>query len=149
MTRFSLLATVLIAASAVLEAKGTTVKLTLSGPGLAAPIEIVAPAVLTGSNVWEGSFIGDKLGAAPPVKAPIYILTFDVQLPEWMRQGVKTMYTVSLARDAKSGELLLNLPGPGEAGYLRNVGTILRDGQDGHWHRPPLAWATAIDKYIP
>jgi hypothetical protein len=148
MRRF-LVALVLIAACIGVEAKGTTVKLSLTGPGLAQPIEIVEPAILGGSNVWEGSFIGDTLAAAPPVKPRIYTLSFDVRLPEWMRQGVKTMYTVSLARDAKSGELLLYLPGRGEPGYPRNVGTMLRDGQDGHWHRASLAWATALAKYVP
>jgi hypothetical protein len=149
MSRFCLIASVLIAASAVLEAKGTTVKLTLTGPGLANAVAIVDPAILGGSNVWDGRFIGDTLIAAPTVKPGIYTLAFDVRLPEWMRQGIKTMYTVSLARDAKTGELLLYLPGRGEPGYPRNVGTMLRDGQDGHWHRPSLAWATAIAKYMP
>jgi hypothetical protein len=149
MHRFLVVALVLIGTSVDLGAKGTTVKLTLTGAGLAAPIAIVNPTILGGSNVWEGSFIGDTLRAAPRVKAPIYTLTFDVQLPEWMRQGVKTMYTASLARDAKTGELLLYLPGRGEPGYPRNVGTMLRDGQDGHWHRPSAAWAAAIAKYIP
>ena len=146
--RLFLLVLIALCASVGLGAKGTTVKLTLSGPGLAAPIEIVDPAILGGSNVWEGSFIGGTL-AAPPLQPPMYTLTFDVRLPEWMRQGVKTMYAVSLTRDAKSGELLLYLPGRGEPGYPRNVGTMLRDGQDGHWHRPPAAWAAAIAKYIP
>lgn len=138
-----------VVASIGLEAKGTTVKLTLTGPGLANPIEIVEPAILSVSNVWEGRFIGDTLAAAPPVKPRIYTLAFDVRLPEWMRQGVKTMYTVSVARDAKSGALLLYLPGRGEPGYPRNIGTMLRDGQDGRWHRPSLAWATALAKYLP
>ena len=76
-------------------------------------------------------------------------MAFDVQLPEWQRAGVKTMYTVSVARDARTGALWLYLPGRGEPGYALNVGTILRDTQDGHWHRPSPAWASAIAKYLP
>ena len=71
-----------------------------------------------------------------------------MQSPEWMRRPVKPLYAVSVARDAR-GALWLYLPGRGEAGYSLNVGTILRDGQDGHWHRPPLSWAASIGKYIP
>jgi hypothetical protein len=143
-----LLAFVLLA-SIALEAKGTTVKLTLTGPGIAVPIEIVAPDVLAGSNVWEGSFLGAALDGVPRVKKPIYTVSFDVQTPEWMRQPVKTMYAVSVARDAATGELVLYLPGRGQPGYSLNVSAMLRDGQDGQWHRPPLTWATAIGKYIP
>jgi hypothetical protein len=59
-----------LAASIGLDAKGTTVKLTLTGPGLARPVEIVDPVVLGWSNVWEGGFLGDTLAAAPRVKVP-------------------------------------------------------------------------------
>ena len=135
-------------ASIGLEAKGPTVKLTITGPGLAAPIDIVEPAILDGSNVYGGSFVGEMVAAAPPVDTPIYTVSFHVQSPEWMRRPVKAMYAVSVARDAR-GALWLYLPGRGEAGYALNVGTILRDGQDGHWHRPPLSWAAAIAKFIP
>ena len=139
----------ILLASIGLDAKGPTVKLTLTGPGLAAPIEIVEPAILAGSNVYAGSFIGERIAVAPRVERPIYTVSFHVQSPEWMRRPVKAMYAVSVARDTRTGALWLYLPGRGEAGYALNVGTILRDGQDGHWHRPPLAWASAIGTYLP
>jgi len=149
MRRFFLVAFALIAASSALDAKGPTVKLTLSGPGLARPVEITDPGLLHGSNVWMGSFFGETDAAAPVVTSPVYTVAFDVQLPEWHRAGVKTMYTVSVARDARTGGLWLYLPGRGEPGYALNVRTILRDTQDGHWHRPSPAWASAIRKYLP
>ena len=149
MRRFCLVALALIAASSALDAKGPTVKLTLSGPGLAQPVEITDPGLLHGSNVWMGSFLGATAAAAPAVMAPIYTVAFDVRLPEWQRAGVKTMYTVSVARDARTGGLWLYLPGRGEPGYTLNVRTILRDTQDGRWHRPSPGWASAIAKYLP
>ena len=79
-------------------------------------------------------------------KGPTYSVSFAVQPPRQL--PVKTAYAVSVARDARTGALWLYLPGPGEAGYRLNVGTILRDTQDGHWHRPPQAWADAITKYM-
>jgi len=136
-------------ASIGLEAKGATVKLTLNGPGLAAPVEIVEPAILHGSNVWDGSFLGETLDAPPPGATATHTLTFEVQTPEWMRQAPRTMYTVLLARDAKSGGLLLYLPGRGEPGYRVNVSSMLRDTQDGHWHRPSASWAAALARYLP
>ena len=82
------------------------------------------------------------------ITAPLtYTVRFDVQPPQ--NKPVRTAYAVSVARDARTGALWLYLPGRGEPGYALNVGTILRDGQDGHWHRPPLSWATAIAKFIP
>ena len=148
MRRFFVIAVALLV-SIGLEAKGTTVKLTVTGPGLAAPVEIVERAILDQSNVWDGSFIGDTLEAAPLAPPPRYTVTFDVQLPAWQRAGVKRMYTVSVARDARSGGLVLYLPGRGEPGYGLNAGTMLRDSQDGRWHRPPAAWASLVAKYLP
>ena len=110
-------------ASIGLDAKGPTVKLTLTG-------------------------LGSPRRSRPHVQTPIYTVSFHVQSPEWMRRPVKAMYAVSVARDAP-GALWLYLPGRGEAGYVLNVGTILRDGQDGHWHRPSQPWAAAIAKYLP
>ena len=105
MRRFFVIAVALLV-SIGLEAKGTTVKLTVTGPGLAAPVEIVERAILDQSNVWEGSFIGETLEATPPASPPRYTMTFDVELPAWQRAGVKRMYTVSVARDARSGGLV-------------------------------------------
>ena len=147
MRRFCCFVLAFAAASVALEAKGPTVKLTLTGPGLAAPIAIVAPAILEASNIFAGSFIGEPVSEAPPVMQPIYTVSFDLQPPQ--NKPVRTAYAVLVARDARTGTLWMYLPGRGEAGYALNVGTILRDGQDGHWHRPPPAWASAVATYIP
>ena len=149
MHRFFFVAFALITASSALEAKGETVKLAITGPGLTVPVEIVERGIIDQSNVWEGSFIGERIEDAPQVSLPLYTVTFDVQLPEWQREGVRGMYTVSVARDARGGGLLLYLPGRGEPGYGLNVSTMLRDTQDGHWHRPPAAWASLVAIYLP
>ncbi|HWN86587.1 MAG TPA: hypothetical protein VNN99_15595 [Vicinamibacterales bacterium] len=97
-----MLAIALLVIAASVEAKGPTVKLTLTGPGLARAIEITEAGLLDGSNVWAGAFIGETAAAALVVNGPIYTVAFDVS-----------------------------------------------DTQDGHWHRPSLAWAAAIAKYVP
>lgn len=147
MPRRLLLVLALLVFSVGLDAKGPTVKLTLTGPGLAAPIEILEPAILEASNIFAGSFVGEPMTVTPAIEPPIYTLTFDLQPPQ--SKPVRTAYAVSVARDARTGALWIYLPGRGDAGYALNVGTILRDGQDGHWHRPPQAWASGIAKYLP
>ena len=79
MRRFAVLAIALLVIAARVEAKGPTVKLTLTGPGLARAIEITDAGLLDGSNVWGGAFIGDTMAAAPTVKTPRYTVAFDVQ----------------------------------------------------------------------
>ena len=59
MHRFAVLAIALLVIAASVEAKGPTVKLTLTGPGLARAIEITEAGLLDGSNVWAGAFIGE------------------------------------------------------------------------------------------
>ena len=113
-----------LCASIPLDAKGPTVKLTLTGPGLAAPIEIVEPAILEASNIFAGSFIGEAVTQAPPVNPPIYTVSFELQPPQ--NKPVRTAYAVSLARDERTGALWIYLPGRGEAGYVLNVGTIAK-----------------------
>jgi hypothetical protein len=141
------IALAIVVLSIGLDAKGPTIKLTITGPGLAAPIEIVEPAILEASNIFAGSFVGETVTSTPVITQPMYTVTFDLQPPQ--NKPVRTAYAVSVARDARSGALWLYLPGRGEAGYALNVGTILRDGQDGHWHRPSQAWAAAIGKNVP
>jgi hypothetical protein len=147
MMRLAFIAAFVLIGTIVAGAKGSTVKLTLTGPGFAAPVEIVEPSILDRSNVFAGSFIGETVDAAPQVKVATYTVSFDVQPPQ--NRPVKTAYAVSVARDARTGALWLYLPGRGEAGYRLNAGTILRDGQDGHWHRPSPAWASLLMTYLP
>ena len=59
MHRFAVLAIALLVIAASVEAKGPTVKLTLTGSGLARAIEITEAGLLDGSNVWAGAFIGE------------------------------------------------------------------------------------------
>jgi hypothetical protein len=130
--------TLVITLSESLAAKGRTVRLTISGPGLSGPIETMEPKAL--ANVWVGSFIGG-LAAEPDKTLPRYVVTFYVQPP---RENVRAMYVVYYVRDPRSREGFVYLPGRGEDGYSLNVRTILRDGQDGRWHNASAEWSDAI-----
>lgn len=145
--RLAIAVLVFPALAASLEAKGSTVKLTISGATLTHPIDITDSVLLDLSNVYEGAFLGAPAVSAPTVRTFVYTLSFDVALPR--NGGVRTMYAVRVAREAAGNRLWLYLPGRGEPGYGLNAGTILRDGQDGHWHEPNAAWSGALAKYLP
>jgi hypothetical protein len=66
-----------------------------------------------------------------------------------MNAGVQVKYVVLYVKDARTGQGFVYLPGRGEEGYWLNVGTILRDGQDGTWQVASPSWANAMNKYLP
>jgi len=131
-----------------LQAKGPTVKLTVSGPTLSLPLDITDARVLSSANVFAGGFLAGG-SIAPDVSLPRYRVSFHVELPKWMNAGVQVKYVVLYAKDSKTGRGFIYLPGRGEDGYRLNVGTIVRDGQDGVWHLAASEWAAALNTYLP
>ena len=123
-------------------AKGPTVKLTVTGPGLDQPLEITEPGAIA-ANVWHGNFINWQEGPAlePAQSFPRYMIQFHVVPP---RSEVKMMYVVYCVWDEGAGRVLVYLPGRGEDWYRLNVSTILRSGQDGKWHYASDEWSLAI-----
>lgn len=128
----------LFAMAATLAAKGATVRLTVTGPGLSSPVEVVSPGALS-ANVFEGNFIGSPTDE-PGKSLPRYTVSFYVATP---RNPVRIMYVVSYVRNQHTGQGFVYLPGRGEEWYRLNVSTILR-GQEGEWHRADAAWSDAI-----
>jgi hypothetical protein len=135
--------TVVIAFADGLAAKGPTTRIVISGPGLSRPVETTDPKAL--ANVWAGRFIADA-SPEPDLALPRYLLTFIVQPP---RDAPHAMYVVSYVRHPQSGNGFVYLPGRGEEGWRTNVATILREGQDGHWHHAEREWSNAIAAVLP
>ena len=126
-------------------AKTPTVKLTISGPGLANPIDVTNPKAL--ANVWEGTFI--KAPATEPDRAlPRYLVSFFTTAPRG-EVGPKLCYAVSYVRDRQSGNGYVYLPGRDEEGYRLNGGSIMRTGQDGNWHLAEKTWSDAVAAALP
>jgi hypothetical protein len=126
-------------------AKTPTVKLTIAGPRLANAIDVTNPKAL--ANVWEGSFI--KSPATEPDKAlPRYLVSFFTTAPRG-ESGPKMCYVVYYVRDPQSGEGYVYLPGRGEEWHRLNVGSILRNGQDGKWHLAEKTWSDAVAAALP
>ena len=124
------------------EIKSTT-KVTILAEGVAA-VEVGDPLVLSLSNVFAGSFIGEP-APAPDAALPRYTVTFDIQQRD---DKIKLRgYEVTYCRNQATGEAFVFLPGSGDA-YRRNIGTIIRDGQDGRWHRASDQWSAAMNAYV-
>jgi hypothetical protein len=118
-----------------------TARLTVSGAGLPTSIEITEPSVLALSSVYEGAFIGAE-ATAPDVAWPRYSVAFDIQTNDGVKEAA---YRITYSKNRWTGEGFIYLPGPGDDWYRRNISTILRDGQDGKWHRASPAWCEAIN----
>jgi hypothetical protein len=133
-----------------LTAKGPTVRLVITGGGLTAPLTVTDEKVLADSGVFGDSFFGritDSKSIDP--SWPKYVVSFYVELPAWMRQGVQKKYVVYYARHPRTGEGFVYLPAPGEEWYGLNVSTILRNGLEGNWLHASKAWAKALNAHLP
>ena len=131
--------------TSAVEAKGPTVKLTVTGPLLSKPIDITTPRAVR-ATVYGGEFIG-AAATEPPKVLPRYTVSFHVLLPR--EQGVRVMYVVYYARDSVTGQGFVYLPARGEEWGRLNSGTISRDGQDGRWHHATQWWSDAIAASLP
>jgi hypothetical protein len=142
-----LLATVLVVAAAVLQAKGDTIKVVVTGPGLAQPLELTDKEVVA-ANVWAGNFVDWTRGkaVAPAANTSRYLLQFHVQPP---RMDPRMMYVVRCVWDDSTDSALVYLPGRGDQWYHLNVSTILRDGRDGHWFYATDQWSRAMRRALP
>jgi hypothetical protein len=118
-------------------AKAPTVRITVSGVGLARSIEITDPRILDLSRSWGSAFLDasrQPLDQAPPGQAP-YEVSFYFLIGHDVRKTCVVYYYPGVSNDPG----LLYLPGNGTAWGL-NVGTILRRGQDGKWNHASPAW---------
>src|SRR2546421_4516157 len=133
-------------------AKGDTVKITITGAGLQAPIEITDPKVLTNFQVWTGlgtgsdapgfnpntpGFIIDwSKGATtePPRKFPRYEVSFYAKLP-----NERLIYVVCYEYDPLTKQGYVYLPGKADRDYWLNVGTIFRH-VEGSWFPAWSKW---------
>ena len=138
---------VFLAAPRSTPAKAATVKIIVSGPDLPAPLEITDQQILDLSNVWAGQFLDASHGSLekPPQRLP-YELTFYVELGE---KNLRLMYVAYYYPDPSSSKQgFLYLPGKSEPWYYLNVGTILRENQDGRWSYATPAWEALIKPVI-
>jgi len=139
-----------VALTVTLTAKGPTVRLEITGAALARPITVTDQNILSDSNVFVGDFLGPI--ASPTVIDPTwpkYVVSFFVELPAWMHEGVQKKYVVYYAKNPQTGRGFVYLPAPGEEWYHLNVSTILRNGLEGNWLDASGRWSKTLNSYLP
>lgn len=142
MTRCSLFALLVASVPVVLVAKGTTTRITLSGPDLVSQIEIVED--VGRFHVWAGpgtssnepqSLIVDWAAGAvePPKSQPVYKVSL-----ETTRRAPGT-YVVFYTFDPSTNKGYVFIPGKTHPAYKDNTWLILH-GVEGKWFRAWSEW---------
>jgi len=125
-------------------AKGATVQVSISGPGMQAPIHTTDPAAIA-PNAWGGNFA--LLDAGPVPEPDRNLPRYQIHLWVDLGDSVEVKYSVLLVTEPSSGKAFAYLPGPHDRWYANNVYTIIR-GSEGRWFRANERWAKAIHEII-
>ena len=136
-------------------AKGATVRITIQGDGLAAPIEISDP-IVRNFEVWSGpgtysngvegteGFIIDWARGVV-ANRPDGLRRYEVAFYAERAQAVTRVYVVSYELDPSTGPGYVCLPGKGDEWYRLNVSAIYRGaGLNGHCFGATRAWEKFI-----
>ena len=154
-SRRMLVVLALIVAAAVPPlAKGNavTVRVDIKAAASTTVVAVTQPDLLDRSHVYAGAFLGPVTHRSIDVAWPRYVITLVVEprtpMPALAPTGVFKPYVMHYAVDP-AGEGFLYLPGRGEDGYRLNTNLIIRDGDDGRWHRAEPTWAGLLNAYLP
>jgi hypothetical protein len=127
---------VLLPSASAAFAKGPAEKISISGPGLAAPVEITDPELLQPFSPWSDAFFDQQRGvlAEPPNSGNVYqVLIF---------ADSRVFYAFNYIPGSPG---IIYLPGKGDEWYETNVSTILRSGgPEGHWLYASREWDDLI-----
>jgi hypothetical protein len=128
-------------------AKGTTIELTITGPGFESPIHTSDPTAVS-AIVWGTNFFDSEAGpvSVPDDSLPRMNVYFWVRLPD---KSVEMKYVVSYIWQPGGEYAVVCFPGPREAWYEVNVSSILRKGVDGNCFRAENDWGRAIRRILP
>ena len=138
---FTVLAVVFLSEST--QAKGTTIQLSITGPGLEAPLHI-SDKLLTSANVWFGNFIDWNAGGVDPNanESFQYRIHFWVKFPR--RADIQMKYVIWYQWDDQLNRAIVCLPGQRDPWYYVNVYSILREGADGSCFYADSDWGKAV-----
>ena len=143
--------TIFVALASVLgvnraEAKGPTVQLTITGPGIEVPIHSDDDSV-TSASVWGGNFVDSDSGPIENALAQRsdYQIYFWVQIP---RGPIQMKYMIQYRWDSSSDRAIVCLPGERDPWYYVNVSSIIR-GTEGGCFYAEEEWGNAIKAMLP
>jgi hypothetical protein len=128
-------------------AKGETARVTISGGGLANPIQITDAKVLEVNQAWGGEFLDlsrPPLMQAPNIDNPYEVTFYSRIADNDIRKTCVFFYSASSAPAAQG---IIYLPGKG-ALYWLNSGTMIREGRDGKWSYASPAWEALVKPFI-
>jgi len=144
--------TVASAPSLIARGNAVTIRLDITGGRLTQPLAITERALLDLSGVYQGTFLGDlEINGVDPNWSR-YALTFVVapQIPTAACPAdSRKAYVAYYVRNPATDEGFVYLPGRGEDGYRTNISMMIRDGDDGRWHRAHPDWAALLNSYLP
>ena len=152
---------VVLAIVAVVEAKGNTTEIVVSGSHVMRPIELRDRDVLAPFNVWSGpgtrqngvegmdGFIIDwRSGAVEPplTRLQQFEIAFYSDAPRSLDDAI---YVVSYGIDPSNGDGFVYLPGRGDPRWSRNVQSIHRGPRyEGHWFHASAAWQDVMQTHV-
>ena len=139
-------ALLLLGIPTLLLAKGETVRITIKGDDLAAPIEVTDPLVVQKFGVWtgpgtssnqsQGLIVDWSRGFAkrPSAKFRVYTVSFYVN-----DRRERLAYVVLYACEPSTNDGFVYVPGQGDPSYSLNVASVVR-GVEGQWFHAWSAW---------
>src|SRR6202022_2726406 len=115
-------------------AKGKTSKITITGPGVKRPIEILDPKILANFSVWTGpgTNAGDRQGfiidwfEGPMRETPTTLHSYQVTFYAGASPNERIVYVVYYAFSPGTTQGYVYLPGESDEWYGRNVRSIIR-----------------------
>lgn len=137
---------------AIVSAKGDTVRITITGRDLAAPVVIVDTAVAARFHVWSGPGTSSNEAqglnvdwsggvADPPKDIELYEVSFVTTRRD------RGTYVVRYGRDPSTNLGYVYLPGKADAAYRNNVWLIYR-GIEGNWFHAWGEWEKLVHPLI-
>ena len=127
------------------DAKGRTIQLTITGPGLESPLHSSENS-LTSASVWGGGYIDWETGPIDKAvgESPVYLVHFWVQLP---RGPIQMKYIVGYRWDDESSRAIICIPGERNPWYSVNVSSIIR-GNEGSCYFAEETWGKAVKSVL-
>lgn len=138
---------VLLVNSSAVSGKADTARVTITGGGLASPIQITDTKVLEVSQAWSEEFLDTSrppLAGAPPLDGAYEVTLYSRIADNDVRKTCVFFYAPSSSEGAQG---IIFLPRKG-ALWTLNSGTIVREGRDGKWSYASLEWEARVKPFI-
>jgi hypothetical protein len=144
----------LLGCSEPVYSKAPVDEIVITGGGLSRAAEVRCRQMLEGLDPWRGGFIDWQRGpvAAPSDRGPSYEILFYMK---WNgrhssldRGDLKLIYNVRYRLGSDGGPGYVYLPGKDDK-YSVNMGTIIRENDDGKWHQASANLDSLIKRVLP